>query len=240
MRYKKQSAFTLLELSIVIVIIGLIVAGISAGQSLVKQANMRSTLASINELRTAINTFSLQYNELPGDIPNASSYFTCATDGVVAGNTCNGDGDGRIIYYTPTNTSLREGWRAHEHLRLAGILEGNMTAPGIVADASNVLGSIIGVNTPEVPFANTGIALGAANSLPYKALFYLGAFSTNYSVIGAAFTHPEAYAIDKKLDDANPTSGIITPWGNVTCRSSSITEYDLSIDTPDCSLRFNH
>lgn len=60
-----RQGFTLLELSIVIVIIGLIVAGISAGQSLVRQASLRSVISDVDKFRTAKNSFKLAYDANP-------------------------------------------------------------------------------------------------------------------------------------------------------------------------------
>ena len=67
METKSKRGFTLVELSIVIVIIGLIVAGVTAGQSLVRSAKLQSLVSKINEYSTAYNSFYLQYNSLPGE-----------------------------------------------------------------------------------------------------------------------------------------------------------------------------
>ncbi|PIR37639.1 MAG: hypothetical protein COV35_09090 [Alphaproteobacteria bacterium CG11_big_fil_rev_8_21_14_0_20_39_49] len=83
MRFFEQKGFgfTLIELSIVIVLIGLIVAGVVGGQSLVKQAKLRNLISDVNQVRTAINTFKLQYNALPGDIRNIQSYYPSIQNG---------------------------------------------------------------------------------------------------------------------------------------------------------------
>lgn len=87
----RNSGFTLLELSIVIVIIGLIVAGISAGQSLVRQAQLRQFTSNINQYKVAINSFTLQYDALPGDMDNTTSYWPTAS-------TADGNGDGNVNF----------------------------------------------------------------------------------------------------------------------------------------------
>lgn len=90
----RQSGFTLLELSIVIVIIGLIVAGISAGQSLIRQAGVRGVISDFDTLTTALNTFKLQYDALPGDMDNASDYWS--TDCDPTPTNCDGNGNREI------------------------------------------------------------------------------------------------------------------------------------------------
>jgi prepilin-type N-terminal cleavage/methylation domain-containing protein len=58
-------AFTLVELSIVLLIIGLIIGGITAGSSLIQQAKLRSLLSDSNNVTVAINSFKIQFNYYP-------------------------------------------------------------------------------------------------------------------------------------------------------------------------------
>ena len=97
MPQKKTSAFTLIELSIVLVIIGLIVGGVLVGQDLIVAAKNRALLSQVEEIDTAINTFRLKYNGLPGDLNNAESFWgsdascpTTPTNTVPKEATCNG------------------------------------------------------------------------------------------------------------------------------------------------------
>src|SRR3984885_3925644 len=75
-----QACFTLIELSIVLVIIGLIVGGVLVGQDLIKAAEIRATVSQIEKYNTAANTFQTKYNALPGDVPAAQA----ASFGMVA------------------------------------------------------------------------------------------------------------------------------------------------------------
>ena len=63
----KNKGFTLIELSIVLVIIGLIVGGVLVGQDLIKAAEIRATVSQVEGYNSAVNTFRLKYNGLPGD-----------------------------------------------------------------------------------------------------------------------------------------------------------------------------
>jgi prepilin-type N-terminal cleavage/methylation domain-containing protein len=98
-----ESGFTLVELSIVIVIIGLIVAGIVGGQALVHQSKLRAVISDTNKIQTALNAFYLQYDAIPGDMRNAASYWSGAYDG--NGNNQIGAGGEVTAVWTHLNIS---------------------------------------------------------------------------------------------------------------------------------------
>ena len=118
--------FTLIELSIVLVIIGLIVGGVLTGQSLISAAEVRAQISQIEKYNSAVNTFRSKFNALPGDMrPELVSQF-----GFMPGDvTCNGlsagtrDGNGLIDGFPPSvgsqlvqakgETVSWIGWLAH-------------------------------------------------------------------------------------------------------------------------------
>ena len=88
-----QRGFTLIELSIVVVVVALIVSGVVAGQSLVQQAQLRSILSDLDKFRFASTSFKGQYGALPGDFSKATAYFSGCSDETLSGstNSCNGN-----------------------------------------------------------------------------------------------------------------------------------------------------
>ena len=115
---KSARGFTLVEISIVIVLIGLILAGVTAGNSLVRSARIRAALQESDSYITAVQTFYLQYNALPGDMGNASSYWPTAA---------NGNGDkliGKELISEP------ESYAAFKQLALNGLIPGSYTGSG--------------------------------------------------------------------------------------------------------------
>ncbi len=199
--------FTLLELSIVIVIIGLIVAGVSAGQSLVKQANLRSVMTDVNQYKVAINSFKLQYDALPGDFTRAFDYWgsqnSCTDNDVTSVATgCNGNGD-KVIYYN------QEGFRAWQHLGLAELVDKNyLGTPG--AGTSDV-----GNNVPASSYNNAGFSL-SSNFTPFGDTAYLIVqLAAEHSNPIAAYDDrsviapQDAYSLDLKYDDGLPNRGKI-------------------------------
>lgn len=82
-----KSAFTLVELSIVLVIIGLIVGGVVAGAEMIEGAKRRAVVSEMKAIELSIHSFRLKYGQIPGDFKSAQTFFGST-------NICNGDGDG--------------------------------------------------------------------------------------------------------------------------------------------------
>jgi prepilin-type N-terminal cleavage/methylation domain-containing protein len=109
------TGFTLIELSIVLVIIGLIVGGVLVGQDLINASHVLAQVAQITKYNTAVNTFQLKYGYLPGDIPAsevAPLGFTAAP--VRAGIAGRGDGNGLIEGYDWTSPAFTAGLSSGE------------------------------------------------------------------------------------------------------------------------------
>src|SRR5689334_22798184 len=130
-----KQGFSLLELSIVLVIIGLITGGIMAGRQMVHAAELRAITTEASKINSAIYTFREKYQALPGDMRNAVKYWgaqagstadgtdsTCSaltyTSPATSTATCNGDGNGQI------NAWNQEHYRFWQQLANAGLFEG--------------------------------------------------------------------------------------------------------------------
>ena len=89
-----RRGFTLVEMSIVLVIIGLIIGGVLVGRDLIQASTIRSQISQIEKYQTAVKTFRNKYDGLPGDLfytqASAFGFFMTGCDGSV-GNR-NGDG----------------------------------------------------------------------------------------------------------------------------------------------------
>ena len=96
-----RHGFSLVELSIVLVILGLLTGGILAGQSLVRASELRAVSSEYQRYATAMHAFRDKYFAIPGDMTNATKFWgddaTACADGAVADGTpgtCNGNGNG--------------------------------------------------------------------------------------------------------------------------------------------------
>jgi hypothetical protein len=125
----------------VLVVIGLIVGGVLAGQSLIHAAQLRAIMSEKEKLETAVNTFRGKYNCLPGDCSNASTFFTGAP---------NGDGNGTIEYGP-------EGLFLIEHLQLAGLISGVSNPSDTTTYLCNGLPAVVpGFNIPASTYSAAG------------------------------------------------------------------------------------
>src|ERR1700685_2558728 len=88
-----RGGFTLIEMSIVLVVIGLVVGGVLVGQDLIRAAYVRAQITQIEKFNTAVNTFYGKYQALPGDM-NAT---TALANGFATRGGWGGAGDGNGI-----------------------------------------------------------------------------------------------------------------------------------------------
>jgi prepilin-type N-terminal cleavage/methylation domain-containing protein len=210
-----RNGFTLIELSIVLVIIGLLVGGILVGHDLIRVAELRATIRQYDSFNAAVNTFRLKYNCLPGDCASAFGL-----GGVGGGN---GSGEDQIgVPYSlwgggnPPDANYDEQQNFWLHLRNAGLLSTEMID---VPTSAAWTGEI------SLPKVKLGVASGwllffcAGNWCPLapvnfaeKHVFWITGQAGHVDKEGVAKLRPmDAYAIDQKVDDGLPTSGIVQP-----------------------------
>lgn len=238
-----QRAFSLVELSIVLVILGLLTGGILVGQSLIHAAELRKTLTSVNEYRTAIQSFRDKYFALPGDMANAKSFWTSCTD--VAGELCNGNANGTIEQYSPTSVYLGENLRAWQHMVLAGLIPGSYT--GIRTGGTAI--QDFGVNLPRSSYTSSGFGLGANGYGPpgVHSIYISGQIGNNPYV--AYVPVEDTWNMDTKTDDGRPLQGNTRAdrgytCSNFGCPSTCYTgaagseAYNLSVSNDYCRMAF--
>ena len=218
----KEQGFTLIELSIVLVIIGLIVGGVLVGQDLIKAAEVRATISQIEKYNTAVRTFQGKFGGIPGDLANATAVsFGLLTDASATG----GDGNGLLESTSGSHSYLAgEPLLFWNELTNAGLIDGAYgTSPAIThatfaggqANTTNLTTTAL-INE-FVPPAKLGrgnsVIVGAgANGFNYYIIGGIGSVTVNTGVYAAGtnnLTPIEANNIDKKTDDGMPVSGNI-------------------------------
>lgn len=252
-RYAKNAAFSLVELSIVLVILGLLVGGVLGGRSLIKAAELRAVTTELQQWETAANAFRNKYNALPGDFNRATSFWgsagTCPPPpgGAPLGNqTCNGTGNGYIGSAT-VPAERYEAMLFWHHLAAAGLVGGRFSGvPGSAGTADH----IIDENAPRSKYPSAGWSIhtpiGSANQydLDYKNSFIFGSQRVgNVATSGKALTPEDAWNIDMKIDDGRPASGGVTAiWLINECSAANSgshtnTNYDARYRVEDTSIQ---
>lgn len=246
----RHYGFSLVELSIVLVIVGLLVGGVLAGKSLIRAAEIRGVVMEADKYKTSWFAFRDRYLALPGDMTNATSFW-----GIAAGTgsdttckqflstdmaTCNGNGNGQVENPNP------EQFRFWQHLANAGLIEGQFTGR---SDNGNVGqdGHRPGSNCPKSKFGRAGWAVRfqtGAGPGQNKHTYMIGNPQPNYDDMpGLVFLKPEeAWNVDTKGDDGMPFTGRIAmnQWSTCTDAPNSTTytgNYLLTSDTVGCALK---
>lgn len=210
----KRSGFTLIELSIVLVIIALIVGGILTGRMLIENATLRKLTKQIEAYTTAVHTFRQKYNCQPGDCPNATNFWgtrskTCAGGGALDGvgydvydvPTCNGNNNGMLLFTSGNEGRASDSLFFWQHLSNAELIAGKYT--GI--NSGTFYGAVAGVNVPK-EFRDAGTYL-LTNTTTYQHQYYIGAIGASGYPSEPAFTVSELQSLDNKLDDGLPYDG---------------------------------
>lgn len=254
----QRHGFSLIELSIVLVIIGLLAGGILGGQALMRAAELRGIISDYQSYSSATQAFRDKYFALPGDMTNATAFWgkSAADCNAQPGNaatpgTCNGNGDG-ILQHATTNGGTGESFRAWQHLALAGLISGSYTGnSGAISTAD----PDVGLNVPPSKIRSVGWGYGyydnssGANPYSYNYDFsnwlVLGNEADNVYPDGAFLKAEEAWGIDSKLDDEKPGYGKVQPTALGNCTDAlnagdRDSEYLLTNSSSGCALVFNH
>ena len=118
----KKNGFTLIEISIVLAIIGLLAGGVLAGRELISAAYLRAQVSQVNAMQLAVKTFRLKYNCLAGDCINAESFGFVPSRNIRGGGDSNGvlEGLGSTCQSWPTSDADQVPYEARHFSQLLG------------------------------------------------------------------------------------------------------------------------
>jgi prepilin-type N-terminal cleavage/methylation domain-containing protein len=190
-----QSGFTLVEIAIVLVIVGLLLGGVLKGTELIENSKVKRAANEINGVAAAYNSYVDRYSRVPGDDTQASvTARGAAWSGLLGGNN-NGVLAGNLNQ--TFNAANGEGTAFWQHLKAAGFIKGNPSDTGVSAMPRNAFGGVIGV-THQTVNGLTGLKV-CLSQVPGKS----------------------AVALDNQLDDGRGETGNVRATEGVAAQNTA-------------------
>lgn len=194
---KKQSGFTLIELAIVLVIIGLLLGGVLKGQELITNAKVKSMANELKAVQIMVYGYQDKFRALPGDDIAVASHMVGATVATTGGTVGNAQIEGAWNSATATD----ETYLFWEHVRMSGLANGSplhATAAEIAAYIPrNADGGQMGISSMQFFKGATGFGITDAN------------FEGVFAACSSGITGKLAKQIDVTIDDGNTATGSI-------------------------------
>ncbi len=187
------SGFTLVEIAIVLVIIGLLLGGVFKGQEMITQGRIKAAVNDLSGVTAAYYAYLDRYKSLPGDDSQANARWPASV--LPAGSS--GNSDGTISgSYNATGAASAESQFFWMHLRAAGLVTGSAAS---AMQPLNSAGGIIGVETGNGA-SPAGEVLQSAGA---------GTGFTGFMICSSGLSDRVAAAVDRQLDDGIPNTGSI-------------------------------
>lgn len=208
----KQTGFTLVEISIVLVIIGLLIGGVLKGQELINSAKVKNLAQDFRNIQTIIYAYQDKFRALPGDDIRAA--FHVCPSGTPA-CTANGNADGIIGgAWDDVATANTESIHFWQHIRFANLASGPTDTASDSFLPSNSMGGRIGIQS-----AGTAAPLGVTGS---------------YAICSAGIPGKLIRQLDSALDDGDPSTGSVRAGTASTGTATSAANIDDSATYVAC------
>ena len=196
---RNQSGFTLIEIAIVLVIIGLLLGGVLKGQELINSARVKNLATDFRNIPVYIYGYQDKFRALPGDDMQAASHVggtginvaTCSTS-----SSCN-LGNGMIDGNWNDISTASESYLFWQQVRLAGLAAGPTdptTTPGVAFLPSNASGGIIGIQSASTTLP----PIKDINNQPIRG---------SYVICSQGILGKFAKQLDIQMDDGNTSTG---------------------------------
>jgi prepilin-type N-terminal cleavage/methylation domain-containing protein len=237
----KQKGFTLIEIAIVLVIIGLLLGGVLKGQELINTARVRSLSNNIDGITSAWFSFSDRYRAFPGDYVSASINLPNVNN--------NGDGNG-IVGDNAGADSPAERALAWTHLQAAGYITGSYPDGAAGAPPTIALDTY---NCPTTTCPDNGFGQGMVINRGALQQSGAAAAPAHELLSGRAIPSDVLAELDRKIDDGTPSAGAMqlgtngVGWGSgaeiSACQGTNpanVNIYNMQTPSDNCAVVFRN
>lgn len=220
-KFKASSGFTIIEISVVLIIISLLIGGILKGQQLINIAKEKQLQSDFRNIPQMIYSYQDKYKALPGDDRNAVSRFSNISTSVQ-----NGNGDNQITGSWFEFNSTKGSSIIWQHLRLAGLMGGeiDMSSPDYLP--KNALGKAIEIHSASSNASESPILDRQNNAL-----------KGTYIICSRGISGEIALSLDIHLDDGNPSSGSVLATEDDDTFTTASPSATIGTNTPSDILR---
>lgn len=216
----KQSGFTLIEIAIVLVIIGLLLGGILKGQELINSAKVKNLATDFKNTPVYIYGYQDKYRALPGDQTQTALDAQFPASGVTASSTTGTLANGVINGNWNATTVASESFVFWQHIRLAGLAPGPTSTGDTNYIPRNSEGGVMGIQSGTNVPASSPVIDSAGNAI-----------RGTYVICSAGILGKFVKQLDATLDDNSTNTGslLATPTtgyaiGAASTASASIDE----------------
>lgn len=200
---RKQSGFTLIEIAIVLVIIGLLLAGVMKGQEMINSAKVKNLATDFKNIPVFIYGYQDKFRALPGDDLKAVDHVGAAS---------NGNGNGRIDGNWSSTTATDESFIFWQHIRLANLAAGPTDLAAADYAQINAVGGKIGITSTANNPITTPVLKGT------------------YIVCSDAVAGKFAKQLDTTLDDGQTNTGSLMVTAAGTAAGGTAVAYADVVD----------
>ncbi|MCP4393312.1 MAG: prepilin-type N-terminal cleavage/methylation domain-containing protein [Alphaproteobacteria bacterium] len=226
MTSRNEKGFTLIEMSIVLVLIGLIIGGILKGQEMINSTRLKMTVTQWDGIKAAWNAFEDKYNGIPGD-------FDRATTLIRGDDMYDGDGNNQI----DIATEAPDAW---DQLQASNFMSGVEYDGG-----GSPVGGRVRAKVRGAEFILATDVAGATDGWRNDNLHYMFLVASTSDAapvaidgLSAALTGEQAFEIDRKYDDEQPDGGSV----RFSCGGTDgaiTSDTDALSTTPECMMMFS-
>jgi prepilin-type N-terminal cleavage/methylation domain-containing protein len=204
-----QSGFTLIEIAIVLVIIGLLLGGVLKGEELISSARVKNLAGDFRNIPLFIYSYQDKFRALPGDDAAASAHLTGGTNATTPSGTV---GNGIINGNWNSTTTTDESYLFWQHIRLANLTNGATSTSATDYLPSNATGGSLGIQSGTNTAANSPIKDSGNNAI-----------RGSYIICSSNIAGKYVKQLDLQIDDGNTASGamLATPTSSYAIGSAA-------------------